>query len=153
MSTSAPARSDAQTPAEGNVFSRAMRPVNTVVERFIPSALVFAIVLTVVVMVGSLLLTDAGPLDVVKAWGDGLAGLLAFMTQMALILLLGYILANTGPVRALLLRLAGVCERREVLLAVEAAHARPVALATKLPRAVNRLREPRLRLLARRGRQ
>ena len=32
MPTSAPARSDAQTPAEGNVFSRAMRPVNTVVE-------------------------------------------------------------------------------------------------------------------------
>ncbi|WP_238695383.1 short-chain fatty acid transporter [Ornithinimicrobium flavum] len=88
--------------------SRMMGPVNTLVERFIPSALVFAIVLTVIVMIGALLLTDSGPLDVVRAWGDGLAGLLAFMTQMALILLLGYILANTGPVRALLVRLADI---------------------------------------------
>ena len=79
--------------------SRWMRPVNNVVERFIPSALVFAIVLTVVVMIGALVLTDAGPTDIVRAWGDGLSGLLAFMTQMALILLLGFILANTGPVR------------------------------------------------------
>ena len=90
---------------ERSGVSRLMGPVNTLVERFIPSALVFAIVLTVITMIGALLLTDAGPLDVVRAWGDGLAGLLAFMTQMALILLLGYILANTGPVRALLLKL------------------------------------------------
>ncbi|WP_298746489.1 short-chain fatty acid transporter [uncultured Serinicoccus sp.] len=87
---------------------RAMGPLNSVVERFIPSALVFAIVLTVLVMVAALGLTDAGPVDVVRTWGDGLSGLLAFMTQMALILLLGYILANTGPVRAGLRRLAAV---------------------------------------------
>ncbi|MGO0577540.1 short-chain fatty acid transporter [Ornithinimicrobium panacihumi] len=88
--------------------ARFMRPLNTLVERFIPSALVFAIVLTVVVMAGALILTDSGPGDIVKAWGDGLSGLLAFMTQMALILLLGYILANTGPVRAGLRRLAAI---------------------------------------------
>ncbi|MFX0537268.1 short-chain fatty acid transporter [Ornithinimicrobium sp. Y1847] len=89
-----------------------MGPLNTLVERFIPSALVFAIVLTVVVMIGALVLTDSGPVDVVKSWGDGLAGLLAFMTQMALILLLGYILANTGPVRWALLKLANVPKGR-----------------------------------------
>lgn len=64
MSTSAPARSDAQTPAEGNVFSRAMRPVNTVVERFIPSSLMFTIVLTFIVAILCLALTPAGPLEV-----------------------------------------------------------------------------------------
>jgi short-chain fatty acids transporter len=85
-----------------------MRPVNSVVERFIPSALVFAIVLTFVVALMALTLTDAGPRDVVMAWGDGLAGLLAFITQMALILLLGHTLANTGPVRRLLTTLGGV---------------------------------------------
>lgn len=89
-------------------LSGVMRPVNSVVERFIPSALVFAIVLTFVVAILALLLTDTGPVDVVRGWGEGLSGLLAFMTQMALILLLGHTLANTGPVRALLARLGGI---------------------------------------------
>ena len=89
-------------------LSGVMRPVNSVVERFIPSALVFAIVLTFVVAILALLLTDTGPVDVVRGWGEGLSGLLAFKTQMALILLLGHTLANTGPVRALLARLGGI---------------------------------------------
>ena len=101
-----------QTPPRQGGVARAMAPVNALVERFIPSALVFAIVLTVVVMAGALVLTDAGPVAVVQAWGDGLAGLLAFMTQMALILLLGYILANTRPVQAGLRKLAAVPRRR-----------------------------------------
>jgi short-chain fatty acids transporter len=85
-----------------------MRPINSLVERFIPSALVFVIVLTVIVAILALALTDSGPIDVVRSWGDGLAGLLAFMTQMALVLLLGYILANTTPVHRLLVRLGAV---------------------------------------------
>ncbi len=89
-------------------MSAVMRPVNSVVERFIPSALVFAVVLSLVVAILALLLTDAGPVDVLVGWGDGLSGLLAFMTQMALILLLGHALANTGPVRRLLTALASL---------------------------------------------
>src|SRR5699024_4477307 len=89
-------------------LARVMRPVNSLVEKFIPSAFVFAVVLTFVVAIAALVLTDAGPTDVLTGWGDGLAGLLAFMTQMALILLLGHTLANTGPVRKLLARLGGV---------------------------------------------
>ncbi|GAB3255042.1 short-chain fatty acid transporter [Arthrobacter pigmenti] len=88
--------------------SAVMRPVNSVVERYIPSALVFAVVLTLVVGILALLLTDTGFVDVVNGWGDGLSGLLAFMTQMALILMLGHTLANTGPVRKLLGFLGGV---------------------------------------------
>src|SRR5699024_326806 len=96
------------TRKEGTAISRAMRPLNHVVERFIPSALVFSIVLTFIVAILGLILTDTGPADLVVHWGDGLAGLLAFMTQMALILLLGHILANTGPVRKLLAFLASI---------------------------------------------
>ncbi|WP_423823729.1 TIGR00366 family protein [Salinisphaera sp. SPP-AMP-43] len=90
----------------GSLVGAMMRPINVVVERYIPSALVFAIVLTVVVAILALLLTDAGIGAVVIGWGDGLSGLLAFMTQMSLILLLGHTLANTAPVRRLLRRLA-----------------------------------------------
>ena len=85
-----------------------MRPINTLVERYIPSALVFVIVLTVIVAILALILTDSGPIDVVRSWGDGLAGLLAFMTQMALVLLFGHMLANTSPVHRLLGRLGRV---------------------------------------------
>ena len=98
----APARSS----SEGTVFSRAMRPVNTLMERFIPSSLVFSIILTFAVAALALLLTPTSPAALLDGWGDGLAGLLAFITQMALVLMLGHILANTPPVRRLLARLA-----------------------------------------------
>ncbi|WP_206330595.1 short-chain fatty acid transporter [Modestobacter sp. KNN46-3] len=98
----------ASSPGRSSGLSSLMRPVNAVVERYIPSALVFAVVLTLVVALLALLLTDAGPVDVLDGWGDGLSGLLAFMTQIALILLLGHTLANTAPVRRLLTRLAAV---------------------------------------------
>ncbi|WP_417554461.1 short-chain fatty acid transporter [Microbacterium sp.] len=85
-----------------------MRPINRFLEQWVPSALTFAIVLTLVVAVLAMTLTQTSPVDVVKGWGDGLSGLLAFMTQMCLILLLGYMLANTRPVRKLLRWLARV---------------------------------------------
>lgn len=104
-----PSAPESATPhKEGTPLSRAMRPLNNLVERFIPSALVFSIVLTFFVAILGLVLTPTSPADLVVHWGDGLAGLLAFMTQMALILLLGHILANTGPVRRLLAALASV---------------------------------------------
>jgi short-chain fatty acids transporter len=92
----------------GAPLARAMRPLNNVVERWIPSALVFAIVLTLVVAGLALTVTQTDPVDLVDHWGDGLSGLLAFMTQMALILLLGHMLANTRPVRKLLTRLSAL---------------------------------------------
>jgi short-chain fatty acids transporter len=90
------------------VLKTLSRPLVRVSERWLPSALTFAVILTLIVALLALGLTDAGPVEVVRGWGDGLIGLLAFMTQMALILLLGHMLANTGPVRALLVRAAGV---------------------------------------------
>src|SRR5699024_3809809 len=83
-----------------------MRPINRFLEQWIPSALTFAIVLTLIVAVLALIFTDAGPGEVVIGWGEGLAGLLEFMTQKCLILLLGHILANPGPARSPLAGLA-----------------------------------------------
>ena len=83
-------------------------PASRVVERWLPGAFVFAVVLTVVVAALSLLLTDTGPKELTLAWGTGLTDLLSFMTQVALVLLLGYTLANLPPVRRLLAVVAGV---------------------------------------------
>ncbi len=73
-----------------------------------PGAFVFAVALTVVVAALSLGLTDTGPKDLTLAWGTGLIDLLPFMTQVALVLLLGYTLANLPPVRRLLARVASL---------------------------------------------
>ena len=97
-----------QKPPRDPFFARAMRPINRLIEEYTPSALTFAIALTAVVAIMALLFTDAGPADIALGWGDGLSGLLEFMTQMALVLLLGSILAGTKAVRTLLSKLATV---------------------------------------------
>ncbi len=84
------------------------RGASRVVERWIPGSFVFAVVLTLVVAVMALTMTDIGPKGLVLAWGDGLSGLLAFMSQIGLVLLLGYTLANLPPVRRLLAVVARV---------------------------------------------
>lgn len=78
------------------------RPLVGLVERWLPTALVFAVALTGVVAVLALTLTDSGPVTVVRGWGDGLIGLLAFMTQISLVLLFGYTLARTRQVSRML---------------------------------------------------
>ena len=78
------------------------RPLVNIVERWMPNALVFAIVLTFVVALMALGLTDSGPATIIRGWGDGLAGLLDFIAQIAIVLVLGYTLAHTGPVERML---------------------------------------------------
>jgi short-chain fatty acids transporter len=84
------------------------RPLVSVVERWLPTALVFAVALTGVVAVLALTLTDSGPVEVVRGWGDGLTGLLAFMTQISLVLLFGYTLARTRQVSRLLVKVGSL---------------------------------------------
>ena len=83
-------------------------PASRIVERWVPGAFVFAVALTVVVAALSLVFTDVGGRELTRAWGDGLKDLLAFMTQVALVLLLGYTLANLPPVHRLLTKVAGL---------------------------------------------
>ncbi|GAA1567644.1 short-chain fatty acid transporter [Leucobacter aridicollis] len=103
-----PRKSSGSVDAGAGMIQRIMRPFVRTLERWVPSALTFAIVLTLVVAVLAVILTDAGPIAVVTGWGAGLSELLEFMAQMSLILLLGHMLANTTVVRALLTKLARV---------------------------------------------
>ncbi|GAB3518451.1 short-chain fatty acid transporter [Arthrobacter monumenti] len=84
------------------------RPLSRFVERWLPGPLILAVILTMIVGVMALTMTDISPVDLVLGWGDGLTGLLAFMTQVSLVLLLGYTLANTRPVHRLLVRVASL---------------------------------------------
>lgn len=82
--------------------------MNRFLERWIPSAMTFSLLLTLIVALMALFWTPTSPTDIIHYWGDGLSGILAFMTQMALILMLGHMLANTGPVRRVLISLARI---------------------------------------------
>lgn len=95
-----PAASVSQTGRSGGLSLRTVTaPFSRFVERWMPAPLIFAVSLTIIVAVMALTMTPATPVEILSGWGDGLPGLLAFTTQMCLILLLGHALANTAPVR------------------------------------------------------
>jgi short-chain fatty acids transporter len=77
-------------------------------ERWMPDAFAVAIALTLLTLAMALALTPTTPMSVVAAWGDGFWSLIAFTNEIALTLLLGHALASTAPVRAMLLRAAGI---------------------------------------------
>lgn len=66
-----------------------------VVEKYLPDAFLFAIILTVLTFAMALVFTDAGPVKTLFAWGDGIWNLLAFTAQMATIMVFGYAFAKT----------------------------------------------------------
>ncbi len=70
--------------------------------RYAPDAFVFALLLTAVVFGLALVLTDHGPRQLVLDWYGGFWDLLSFSMQMVLILVTGYGLASSPPVRRLL---------------------------------------------------
>lgn len=72
------------------------------VETYCPDPLVFAVILTVVVIFLAILFTDTHISQAISAWGNGLHGLLAFMAQMTLIIITAYVLAHTRAVFQLL---------------------------------------------------
>ncbi|WP_169513916.1 TIGR00366 family protein [Halalkalibacillus halophilus] len=66
----------------------------------------FALILTVVVFILGLIFTSSGPVQMVEHWGTGFWDLLAFAMQMSLIVVTGYILANTPLIKGFLIRLS-----------------------------------------------
>ena len=77
-------------------------------QRFLPDAFVFCIILTIVVFIAAMPVAGMNPIEVANAWGSGVWGLLAFSMQMALVLVLGSALANAPAIKKLIVKLAGV---------------------------------------------
>ncbi|GAA1685822.1 short-chain fatty acid transporter [Mycolicibacterium murale] len=78
--------------------------LSTICVRWIPDPWVIVVLLTIVAGAASFLLTPGGlGLDkaetLVRGWGDGFWDLLQFGMQMALMLLSGYVVASSPPVR------------------------------------------------------
>ncbi len=69
---------------------------------YVPTPFEIAIFLTFIVLLLASALTDYGLAENLSFWGNGLWSLLAFMTQMCLILLGGYVVASSKPVNRFL---------------------------------------------------
>jgi short-chain fatty acids transporter len=70
-------------------------------ERWLPDAFVFALIASAFVFVAGLLI-GAASLELVDAWGRGFWELLGFTMQMALVIVTGYVVASSRPVRRLI---------------------------------------------------
>ncbi|WP_249872823.1 short-chain fatty acid transporter [Oceanobacillus saliphilus] len=77
-----------------------------VIERFLPNAFIFAILLTFITLIMGMIFTDSSLLNMTEHWYSGFWNFLAFTTQMILILITGYALVKAPPVEKLLIRVA-----------------------------------------------
>ena len=80
------------------MFKRFTNGCVRVVNRWLPDPFLFAIILTIVVFIGSMIGTHQGPITLLTAWGNdsGFWGLLGFAMQMALVLVLGSAMASAS---------------------------------------------------------
>lgn len=78
------------------LFQSMGRGLSSLSARWMPDPMIFALLLSVVVFVLGLAMTDNGPVGMLTHWYDGFWSLLEFAMQMVLILVTGYALA-TAP--------------------------------------------------------
>ncbi|WP_101845671.1 short-chain fatty acid transporter [Halobacillus sp. Marseille-P3879] len=76
------------------------------VQRYLPDAFLFAVLLTLLVFGLGIGITGSSPGEMVQFWGEGFWDLLEFAMQMTLIVVTGYILANSPIVKSFLTKLS-----------------------------------------------
>ena len=74
-------------------------------ERYLPDAYIFVILLTLVVFVLSSI-TNKAPLNVIDSFGSGFWSLMAFTVQMTMVLLCGSVMAKSPFFKNILVSLA-----------------------------------------------
>lgn len=88
------------------------RPATRLMERWLPDAFIFVIILTLVAALAAIVTQGTSPIALVEMWGNGFWALLQFAMQMLLVLVTGFILASSPPVKRVLARLAGLANNR-----------------------------------------
>ncbi|QDH69212.1 short-chain fatty acid transporter [Marilutibacter alkalisoli] len=81
------------------MLNRLSRPAVRLVERWLPDAYLLVLLLTLVAATAAMLVERQTPLAVLRMWGGGFWELLAFSMQMLLVLVTGFMLASTPPVK------------------------------------------------------
>ena len=73
--------------------------LDRLLQKITPDPFVIAIILTMVTVGLAWAYTDHGPAEVIEIWGSGFWNLATFTLQMAMILLGGYVVATSPPVK------------------------------------------------------
>ena len=91
-----------------------------VVNRWLPDAFLFAVILTIVVFLGAMLATAMGPVAMLNAWGNdkGFWGLLSFSMQMALVLVFGNAMASAKPCKKALGAIANMAHNKKQAIVI-----------------------------------
>ena len=84
------------------------RPAVKLVERYLPDPYIFVLLLTIIAAAAAIAIERQSPMAVLTYWGDGFWNLLSFSMQMLLVLVTGFMLASSPPVKRLLQSLAGL---------------------------------------------
>lgn len=90
------------------MFNTLTRLSVSLVQKYLPSPFVFAMLLTLTVLVLGIFGTGQSLPQMAQHWGNGFWNLLTFTMQMGLVLVTGHALANAPPVSRLLDRLARI---------------------------------------------
>jgi len=93
---------------EESLLSRWLLRVVALLERYLPDAFLFALIATVLVFGAGLASTGGAVRPVADAWGRGFFSLLSFTLQMAMVIIVGHVVASAPLVSRLLWRLGGV---------------------------------------------
>ena len=64
-----------------------------------PSAFVFALLLTIIAAVSAFVFTDSSPMEIISAWYDGFFDLLSFGMQIVLIIITGFSIALSPTIK------------------------------------------------------
>ena len=81
------------------MFKKFTNACVNIVQKFLPDAFIFCIVLTIIVFSAAIPVSKMNLLEVANAWGESMWSLLGFSMQMALVLVLGTALATAPPVK------------------------------------------------------
>ncbi|AUR52644.1 TIGR00366 family protein [Aquella oligotrophica] len=85
-----------------------VRIFTTLVRRYLPDPLVFAMLLTIIVFIMGATLTNTRSFEMISIWGNGFWNLLAFTMQMVMVVVTGHALASAPQIRKLLTTLASL---------------------------------------------
>ena len=102
------------------LFTTLGNGASKLVQRFLPNAFIFALLLTFITMILAILFTAEGPGAVVTHWGRGFWFVLAFSMQASLVLITGWAFADSPPVKRVLRRIAQVPETQQQALLITA---------------------------------
>lgn len=88
------------------MFKKMTNASVALVQKYLPDAFIFAIILTIITFVLSLATTGQSVTALVAHWGSGVWSLLPFTMQMVLVLVLGTAFANAPAIKRLLKTIA-----------------------------------------------